>query len=161
MNTNLKRFFSLSVIDSESLNRKQDKFDVVKCPRKEIYCKEQLSFINKIYVDSEFFRSEKDYKNSIETLKNAFYITTELTENPCTKCAEVFRSTVIDSLENIHYELKKITSGFFGNKNYQSSLNLAEKVLSELKSFNLHDQFHINNGSGIRFLDNNYKRKIS
>lgn len=161
MNTNLKSLFSLSTIDSEHLNDKQDKFQFIKCPRKEMYCKEQLSVINKIYVDSEFFHREKEYKNSIETLKNAFYITTELIENPCTKCAEIFRATVIDSIENIHSELKKINSGIFGNKKYQTSLILAENVLNELKSFNLHDQFHTNRSSDIGYLDNNSKRKVS
>jgi hypothetical protein len=161
MNTNLKRFFSLSAIDHEYLNDNQNKFELVKCPGEGMKCKEQLLVINKIYVDSEFFRREKDFKNSIETLKNAFYITTELSEKPCTKCAEVFRATVIDSLENIHSELKTTTSGIFGNKKYQSSLIFAENVLSELKSFNLHDKFQRNCSSCERFIENNPKRKVS
>jgi len=161
MNTNLKSLFTLSALDSEYLHDKQDKFELVKCPKKEMKCKEQLSIINQIYVDSEFFRREKDYNDSIETLKNAFYITTKFTDNPCTKCAEVFRATIIGSLENLHSELKKTTSGLFANKKYISSLLLTENVLSELKSFNLRDNFQINRSSNERYIENSPKRNVS
>jgi hypothetical protein len=149
------------VLDSEYLNKSQDKFEIVKCPKKEIVCQQQLSVINKIYVDTEFYRSEKDYKSSIETLRNAFYITTELTETACTKCAEAFRTEVIKSIENIYSELRKITSGYFGNKNYRQSLTLAENVLTELKSFNLRDTLQMNLSSNKRYIENDPKRKVS
>lgn len=161
MNTNLKRFFSLSVIDTEYLNDKQDKFEFVKCPKIELNCKEQLSLINKIYIDSEFYRREKDYKSSVEILKNAFFISTELTEVPCTKCASVFRTTIIESLENIQKELNNITNGIFGNKKYKSSLELTETILNELKSYKLHDNFQINRNPDKRFIENNSNRKVS
>jgi hypothetical protein len=148
------------VIDYDYLNDKQNKIEFVKCPKKEMKCKEQLTVINKIYIDTEFYRREKDYKSSIETLKNAFYITTELTEKPCTKCAEVFRATVIDSLENIHSELKNITTGIFGNKKYQSSLTLSQNALNELKSYNLRDTLNLNNSSES-CIENNTKNEIS
>ena len=161
MNTNLKSLFTLSALDSEYLHDKQDKFELVKCPKKEMKCKEQLSIINQIYVDSEFFRREKDYKDSIETLKNAFYITTELTESPCTKCAAIFRATIVDSIENLQLELKKTTSGLFANKKYFSSLILAENVLTELKSFKLREKFQIDRSSNERYTENSPKRNVS
>lgn len=159
MNKNLKRFFSLSAIDSEYLNDKQEKFEFVKCPGGKLKCKDQLSVINKIYGESEFFHREKNYHSSIQSLKNAFYITLELTEKPCNKCAEVFRMTVIDSLENIRLELKKITTGIFGSKKYKPSLVLVEKTLDELKSYNLQDKFEMNRTSDCCD-ENNSKRKI-
>jgi hypothetical protein len=161
MNSNLKRFLSLSVIDSEYFNNSQDKFELEKCPKKDVKCNEQLSVINKIYIDAEFYRTEKDYKSSIETLRNAFYVTTELTESACTKCAEAFRAEIIKSVENIHFELKKITSGIFGNKNYRQSLTLAENVRNELKSFNLRDTFQIHRSSNKRYIENDPKRNVS
>ncbi len=158
MNAYLRKLFSLAVIDTEYLNEKQNKIEFVSCPRKAMKCKEQLSVINKIYIETELLRREKNYINSIETLKDAFYITSELTEHPCTKCAEVFRSTIVDSMENIHKELIKITSGIFANKNYQTSLTLAENTLTEFKSFNLRDNFKITQ-TKIQFTENNIKKK--
>jgi hypothetical protein len=145
MNAHIKRLFSQSVIDPENFNDKKDKIELVSCPRKEIKCKEQLTLINKIYVDTEYYLSEKYYQRSIEILQSAFYITTELTDHPCVKCAELFRSTIIESLENIQNELKKSTSGFFGKKNLKSSLILAEDTLAELKGFTVQNTFKIHN----------------
>jgi hypothetical protein len=161
MNTNLKRIFWLSAIDSVYLNDKQDKFELLKCPRNDMNCKEQVSAINKIYVDAEFFRREKDYYNAIETYKHAFYITTELTDFPCTKCAEVFRATIVESLENICTELKKITSGFLANKKYRPSLTKVENVLIELQNFNLRNKFQLDLRSNERYIENNSQRKVS
>jgi hypothetical protein len=145
MNTLIKRLFSKSVIDPENYNDKKDKIELLSCPGKEIKCKEQLTLINKIYVDTEYYLSEKYYQRSIETLKSAFYITTELTDHPCFKCAELFRSTIIESLENIQNELKNSTSGFFGSKNLKSSLILAEDTLAELKGFTVQNTYQIHN----------------
>lgn len=158
MNTDMKRLFSQTIIDPEKFNDKKDKIELVSCPRKEIKCKEQLTLINKIYVDTEYYLSEKYYHRSIEILKSAFYITIELTDHPCVKCAELFRSTIIESLENIQSELKKSTSGFFGNKNLKSSLKLAENTLTELKGFTVQNTFKIHNPQE-RYIGN-YLRKV-
>ena len=128
-----KNLFSVSVEEFENTDYKQDKFEVVSCPRKEMKCNKQLSVINTYYNASEHFHREKDYQNSIESLQNAFYKTLDLNDQPCARCAALFRSVIIESVENKRNELYKMTKGFFGNKHYQPGLLLSEKVLSELK----------------------------
>lgn len=67
------------------------------------------------------YRHRKDYKESIAALKDAFDKTIELQENPCLKCAALFRATITESLENVHDELQSMSTGIFKLKRYESS----------------------------------------
>lgn len=135
---------SLSETDSKYNNEKQDKIHIESCPLKVLKCKEYLSVINKNYIQSEIFRVEKDYQRSIDALKSAFYKTTDLNELTCLRCAEFFRSTIIDSIKNIHIELENLTTGIFSNKHYKSNYILAEKVLMELENHEIYKTFQLN-----------------
>ena len=134
---------SLSKIDSELNNKKQDKIQVVNCPLIELKCKEYLSVINKNYKQSEIFRLDKDYQRSIEALKSAFYKITDFNELSCLKCAELFRSTIMDSIKNIHFELEKITTGFWGKKNYEKSYIFAGQILKELEDHDINKTYQL------------------
>ena len=134
MKTNLKNIFSFSASDAEYLNEKQDKIELLSCPRNGRICHEHLAVVNKCYVESDHYRKEKDYERSIDTLKNAFFKTTELVESPCSKCATLFRSTITESLENIHSELESMSTGIFGKKRYQTGYQHAVKVLREFEN---------------------------
>lgn len=125
----------MSIKESKYFNDKQDKIELVgNCLLGDKYlCKKQLSVINKKFLASSRYFRDKDYTRSIEELKSAFYITTEIQETSCTKCIELFRSTITESLENIHADLQKMSTGFFVRKHYQSSYELATSVLGELK----------------------------
>lgn len=125
--------FSLSVEDSEYFNDMQDKFELVSCPSDGINCVEHRLVINKSFLESGKHLNNKDYQRSIEALKSAFYKTTELQETTCLKCAELFRLTITQSLEQIHADLEKMSKSFFYSKRYQSSYELACLVLEELK----------------------------
>jgi len=151
---------SFSAIDSEYLNANQDKIQLVSCPGKEMICKEHLAVVNKCYVESVQFRRDKNFQQSIEALKNAFYKTTELEDEPCSKCAVLFRSTITESMENIHGELKKMTTGIFGKKHYQPSFILAENTLKEFENIKLCKTFHLYE-SKERFIGNYLKRHVS
>jgi hypothetical protein len=96
-------------------------------------CKEHLSVINDCYVEAGNYHLEKDYLNSIESLKCAFLKTTELNQDSCVNCAKLFRSTITRSLENINTELKTLTTGFFRKKRYRESYITSGKVLHEIK----------------------------
>lgn len=150
----------MSEFKAENIANKQDKIQLVSCPRKEMVCKDQLAFVNKLYVEFEQCHIDKNFLQSIEILKNAFYKTSELTEIPCSKCAVLFRSTITESMENIHAELRKMTTGIFGNKRYQYSFLMADKVLTEFKNVEISSTFQ-QNESKIRFLGTDLKKKVS
>lgn len=160
MKANIKRLFSLSALDSDYFNNKQDKIELLSCPGKGMICKEHLSVVNKCYVESEHYQREKDYTKSIETLKSAFYKTTELVESPCNKCATVFRSTITESMENLHVELEKMSTGIFGKKRYQSSYIMADTVLREFENFKISNTIQLK-GTKERFIGNYLKRHVS
>ena len=122
---------SFSQTQTGHSNGNPDKIELVNCPLKDIMCKGHLSEVNKSYLESEQFLRERDFHRSIETLKNAFYKTTDLIENPCANCAQLFRSTIVESMINIHSELNSMTKGIFGNKRYKSSYINADNALKE------------------------------
>jgi hypothetical protein len=156
----MRRLFSFSETETENFNVKKEKIEVVSCPRKEMVCKEHLSVVNKCYNESELYRRERDFQRSIDILKSAFYKTTELKELPCSKCAVLFRSTITESLKNIHDELGKMTTGIFGNNRYQYSFNMAVEVLKELEKVGISNAFQFKE-SNERFLGNYLNKKVS
>ena len=160
MKAKKRESLSFSMPESEHLNDSRDKIEVVKCPLNELMCKEHLSVVNKCYVESEQYRRNKEFQRSIETLKNAFYKTMELNELPCTKCAVLFRSTIKESLESIHSELEKMTTGFFGNKHYQSNFVMAEKVLREFENTILSNTFKLKESQELH-IGNLPKKNVS
>ncbi|HEX7585413.1 MAG TPA: hypothetical protein VF373_12040 [Prolixibacteraceae bacterium] len=125
--------FSLSVKDSEYFKDKEDKIEFVSCVRLGKDCKEHRSVINKNYHESRKFLLNKDYPRSIEALKNAYYMTSDLQDSACSKCAELFRETITQSLEIIHEDLEKLSGSLFRGKQYQYSYGLATNVLREFK----------------------------
>jgi hypothetical protein len=160
MKASIKRFFSFSETDSDYFHGKQDKIELLSCPRKDMICKKQLSVVNKCYVESEHYLREKDFERSIDTLKSAFYKTTELEDQPCSKCAAFFRSTITESLENIHSELEKMSAGIFSKKCYQSSYIMAGNILKEFENVRLFNTFQIHR-SKDPFVGNYLKKKVS
>jgi hypothetical protein len=156
MKASMKRFFTFSLSQTEVFIDNQNITETINCPLKEMMCKVHLTDINKSYLESEQLRKEKDYLKSIESLKIAFKKATELMDNPCTKCAQNFRLSIIKSLVNIHDELEELSKGFFGDKNYlpvylKSVETLAEfknaKYLNSVQSFESKERFlgnHLN-----------------
>ncbi len=133
MNKSRQKWNSLLQSDTEYFNDQQDKIELVGCPLDGKHCSEHRKLINKSFTESTRNRRDKDYYNSIETLKRAFLKTTELTESPCKKCAVFYRSTITDSVQLIHSELQKMSTGLFRTKRFHSSYEKAENVLKEFK----------------------------
>jgi hypothetical protein len=77
---------------------------------------------------------EKNYNDSIKSLKVAFNKTNELMEHPCTKCAQNFRQSIVKAMLHIHDELDEMSKGFFGDKNYLPSYLKSVEVLTEFKN---------------------------
>ena len=116
MKANMRKLFSIAGLDTEQIEIRKERVELVNCPLREMMCNTHLSMVNKRYLEAEQHRKEKEFNVSIDKLKSAFFKTTELLDHPCTRCVHNYQSIIIDSLENIHVELDRTTSGFFGNK---------------------------------------------
>jgi len=137
MKTNMRKLFSLSVIDSEYFNDKQDKIELVSNIELAAECKEYLNLINKNYYESDRYRREKDFQRSIEKLQNAFYRTVELKDTPFTKYSDLVRIIITDSLNSIKGELRYMSTGLFRSKHYLSSYEKVDQVLEEIEKTQL------------------------
>jgi hypothetical protein len=153
MKAMMRKLFSFSATETDNFKDKQLKIELVSCPLKEMMCKFHLSSIDKSYHESEQYRKDGDFEKSINTLKGAFIKTNELMDRPCTKCAQFYRTNIIESLENIHEELESIATGIFGNKKYQSVYINANSVLKEFENVGKSKKFQLNE-SKERFLGN-------
>lgn len=138
MNTK-KNTFSLSEAENDALCNKQDKIELLSCPRNKMICQEQLAFINKAYVLSEQYFKDKEFVLSIDYMLDAFNKTKEITDSSCTKCAKLFRSTITESMLCMHNDLKKMSSGFMGKKSYKPSCEKAAKALQEFEKVSLQE----------------------
>jgi hypothetical protein len=133
MKVNWKKLFSISESDAEYFNNTQDKIELLGCKTGGYDCRNCLTEINDLFRKSDDNYQEKDFFNSIEALEMAFYKTYELQEVSCLKCAQLFRSTIIGSLENIHGELERMSTGFFRTRRNEASYIKACSVLKKFK----------------------------
>lgn len=130
----MRGLFSLSASENTYFDDKQDKFELVgTCPHFEMNCHEHISHINNSFLSSNRYWRNKDYPRSIEALKSAYYKTDELQQTNCIRCAELFRTTITQSLENIHEDLQKIAGDYFWGKRYQPSFKLLINTLLEFR----------------------------
>jgi len=131
---NSKRLLSLSNQKTQNPDYKQHlKIELLVCQAGGHNCQEHLSVINECYLEANYYHFDKDYLNSIESLKSAFFKTTDLNQESCVNCAKLFRTTITRSLENINGELKNLTSGFLNKKRYHRSYQASCDVLNEIK----------------------------
>jgi len=119
MKAKVKKFFSLSVTDTEYYKDMKEKFELVSCPIDEKHCKELRSELNKLYFDAEQFQIDKKYQKSVDLLKIAYQRTFELTKPTCANCANFFRSTMEESILNVQSEQHRLSRGLFRLKRYQ------------------------------------------
>lgn len=118
---------------SRSYNSKEDKIELLSCNSGTESCKEHILIINKCYVDAKSYHLEKDYLNTIESLKNAFLMSCDLRHDSCLECANLFRSIIAKSLESINEELLNLTTGIIKNKRYIKSYKESCSVLNDVK----------------------------
>ena len=126
----------LSKMDENSNDEELNKIELLGCPFGGKNCRKHLAAINKSYLDSVRHQREKNYLQAIEQLKLAYEKTDEIQQSSCLKCAALFRTTITDSLKNIHKELQKMTTGIFRNKRYEEVYNVAGHVLREWEQNN-------------------------
>ncbi|MBL7967920.1 MAG: hypothetical protein JNK09_13040 [Prolixibacteraceae bacterium] len=119
--------------ESEYFNDKVGSIELVRCPISQEFCGVHLKKINKFVQLSRGNWISKDYPQAIQELKEAFEQTMKINPSECARCTVIFRLTIIRSMENLHEDLRQMTSGFFRVKRHLSSLKLAEQVLQEMK----------------------------
>lgn len=122
--------------DSEFEGKEESKIELLGCPFGGNTCKNQLAVINNNYSESARHQQEKNYQKAIELLKSAYYKTHELQKSSCVKCAAMFRTTITQSLEDMHKELERMSTGIFRNKRYYGVYVEAGNVLKELSQKN-------------------------
>jgi hypothetical protein len=134
MKINWTRLFSLSVSDSEYYEDKKDKIEFVGCKVTHRSCINYLPAINDNFRDSENFFRNKDYNRAIDALERAYYIAGELQKSDCRRCSLFFQATVVQSLTNIHIELRRMSKGLFGTTRYQECYLKADALLNKFKT---------------------------
>jgi hypothetical protein len=134
MKVNWSKFFSLLVTDNEYFGDSQDKIELVGCKKDHHVCLNYLPEINRFLKDSDIFNRNRDYTRSIEALEQAYDVTLKFKNTDCSKCASLFRSTIISSLEERNHELRGMTKGLFRTSKYHSSSIKAERLLIKYKN---------------------------
>jgi hypothetical protein len=126
--------FSLSVAENDYFNNSQEKIQVTKCRPDGISCKSHLNAINNSFLQSSYYYQNKDYRRAIEALESAFEGTVTIQSNTCSKCVNVFRTTIIETLTNYHDELKSMSSGIFRKRRFIQDYELADNVLNAFQN---------------------------
>lgn len=96
-------------------------------------CMKYLPAINEYFRESDRFYRDKNFDRSIEALKNAYDLAGEITEEKGQQCSLFFQATVIQSLENIHNELDRMSRGLFATRKYQPQFENADRLLKRIR----------------------------
>ncbi|KAF0238098.1 MAG: hypothetical protein FD181_1306 [Prolixibacteraceae bacterium] len=123
----------ISQINTLHSNQIQAKIELADCPLKAMMCEVHLYSIHISLLETEKYRTEKKYEKSVESLKSAFDKTTELQNNPCTKCANHYRPNIIETMETIINELYSNSNSIFRKKNQNPTHTRAVGILREMK----------------------------
>lgn len=124
----------LSKPDAKYFDKNQNKFELAVCPYEGVDCRTTIDIINEKFVISYWCRLNKDFQNSIEALRSAYLTSTELKNTTCANCVIFFRTTITRSLENIHDELQKMSTGILRTNRYQKSYEMAGSLLKEFEN---------------------------
>ncbi len=161
MKNKIGKLFNLSTLDTDYFNDGQDKIELVNGEALTKKCSKYLSLVNVSFRESDYFRRDKDFDRAIEALKDAYIATFDLTESTCLRYGQLFRSTILESLENIHAELKYLSKGIIiKRKRFQSSYETAVNTLEELKNMNRGVRFNLKKDKK-HFIENYQKKYVS
>ena len=129
-----KNVLQLSGKEGKINKENNNKIELLNCQLSTQKCEKHLTLINKSYINASNYHLDKDYLNSINSLKRAYNKACELKDSSCSKCSAFFRLTITNSLENINQELSGLTTGVFRKKRYQHSYIESCNALNELKN---------------------------
>ena len=122
-----------SDLKNERPTNEEKKFELVSCPLNGKYCTKVRSEMNRNYAEAMDFFKNKEFDKSIIALQNAYINTMELPVSSCSVCVDFYRSSIIESMENIHDDLKSMSTGIFKTNRYRSSYEKAQRTLAEYR----------------------------
>lgn len=125
------------------LSQRQEKFELVSCPTKKVFCDDVLPKINELYAESETARINKEYQRSVELLQQAYYKTQELKETSCAGCVSFFQSSINETLELVQKELHDMSTGIFHRKGYQIVYEKLNLFLKNMNSFKIGESSYL------------------
>lgn len=125
---------SFSADEEVYFRDQEEKFELISCPLKGAYCDVLRPELNRKYADSQLYIRNRQFVQAMSELKSAYYKTYDLPGAPCGKCAAFFRSELMDSMENMKDELKRMSSGWFKNNRYKPVYEEVKSSVNELKS---------------------------
>jgi len=160
MKTLSKNLFKLTVLDTDYLNTEQNKIELVGCKYNDKKCESVIAAINSGYNEAISFRQDKDYYRAINVLKTTFDKTFEIREARCLKCSNFFRSVITHNLEDIHDELKKMSTGIFKTKRFVPSYLMAGDTLEAFNSAMKRDNLVVKQGDKSHKI-HRYEKKVS
>lgn len=160
MKTLSKNLFKLTALDTDYLNTEQNKIELVGCNYNEKKCESVIAAINKGYNEALSLRGDKDFTRAIGVLKFTFDKTFEIKEARCQKCGDLFRSVITHNLEDIHGELRKMSTGIFKTKKYIPSYLLAGDTLEEFTRVEIKEKMEVRK-SQKNHLIHRYDKKVS
>ncbi len=118
---------------------KEDKFSLINCSINGFYCKSDiLPEINRLYNESETYRINREYLESIELLRLAYQQTRKLEHSECAVCVSFFQHNIQQTLELMHKELINMSKGIFSRNRHQHAFQKIDEVVRNLKSFENH-----------------------
>lgn len=136
MKENKSWIFSKARSGNNIRNNKLEPIKLESCPRNGVRCEDQRAKINECLLNSYDFFADRKYDKSIDELKIAYDKTNDLQEMPCVHCAGLFRMRIVQSMEQIHGELQRMTTGFFKQKQYKPTLEYANTIIQEFSEKN-------------------------
>lgn len=129
----MNKLFIFSESETRYFSDKQEHIELESCRYNGSNCHDHRKLINNKISSAKTYFLNKDYPRAIKELKLAFEKTDDLNQPTCLQCARFFRLTIAKSMENLHDDLKKMSTGFFGYKRYKSSYLMAGNTLAEFK----------------------------
>lgn len=114
-------------------NGEREPIQFVSCQFNGSRCVHQRNKINQCLFKSHDSFIDKEYDDSIEELKAAYTETLEISGSPCANCAQLFRHRITQSMEQIHGELERMTTGFFRWDCHKPSYELASTTINEFR----------------------------
>jgi len=110
----------------------EDIIQLVSCPTNGSVCIQNLCEINRLLSTAQQSRFTKEYGRSIHKMKEALAVADDIKAERCANCANLFRKTILSSMDNMKDELEEMSKGFFKTR-YRESYKQVSVMLAELK----------------------------
>lgn len=123
----------LIIKDSEYFHDNEDTIKLNFCPNDGEHCKGQMAYMNNRLLLTRKLVENKEYTRAIESLNEAFDSTYDLGEAQCQPCAQLFRESIVKTLEHLVSDLDEMTKGLFRKKTFIADLVLARRIMQELR----------------------------